>query len=440
MSDRDNSDSNLVQDIETFPSSAVSPSPSDSLLKNTTTTTTTPSQRLPELDLLRGFIMVLMAIDHLYNFTVHPNDQYSHRSESWNSTSDHRAANFPQFATRQLTHLCAPGFSMLMGTGMVFLSKARRRQGWSSQRVLRFFCIRGVLLAFLDCGMAAGYLGQFAVGPLGVLGINMLIGSVLLLVVEETENARVRLVWFAGIGFLSVLLTTIAVESLRFTGKPATFSTAFFFTGGSAKGYYILYPCIPWLAPLCFGFSLAPYLQKQRGFRTVWVSSLSCFLLFCIMRGLWWGGVTQLGSYISLDKAQGRDEGEELDVDNPVHHVPNYYAFMDLSKYPPSLCFLLWTIGWNLVCLSGFKLSSARWGLKVFPLAQLNLFGKTALFFYFLHFLLFLLLSMAFTYGIAGLGWVYVLWFLLLMAMYPLCDRWLLFKSTKDADSLWRFF
>eukprot|EP00808_Paulinella_micropora_P005010 g41622.t1 len=78
-----------------------------------------PIQRLVELDLLRGFIMILMAIDHLYNFIVYPTNYYKHRNENWDSINNHATASFLEFATRQVTHLCAPGFSFLMGTGMM---------------------------------------------------------------------------------------------------------------------------------------------------------------------------------------------------------------------------------------------------------------------------------------------------------------------------------
>ena len=81
------------------------------------------AKRLSALDIQRGFIMVLMALDHVVAFVY----RY-HPSEVWAGAWT-RYSSWERFATRLVTHLCAPGLFLLMGAGVALFLEARHRDG-----------------------------------------------------------------------------------------------------------------------------------------------------------------------------------------------------------------------------------------------------------------------------------------------------------------------
>ena len=102
------------------------------------------AERIDALDAHRGFIMVLMAIDHASYFIARV-----HSAEFWGTALPVYSSAL-WFWTRWVTHLCAPGFFFLMGIGITLLAGARRRAGWEEGRITRFLISRGLLLIFLQ--------------------------------------------------------------------------------------------------------------------------------------------------------------------------------------------------------------------------------------------------------------------------------------------------
>jgi hypothetical protein len=92
------------------------------------------------LDSMRGLIMLLMALDHAAFFIA---KTPSH--EFWGTALPRYDDALP-FLLRAVTHLCAPGFFLLMGVGMALFIAARVGEGWANWRVARFFVIRGFML------------------------------------------------------------------------------------------------------------------------------------------------------------------------------------------------------------------------------------------------------------------------------------------------------
>lgn len=136
------------------------------------------------MDLARGFVMVLMALDHSkYYFNAESTDA----SEMW-------GGQFPKFDSpapfflRFLTLLCAPMFVFLMTTSMVLFFSNRSNAGWTQQKIVRYFVIRGTLLIFLqfvlenpiwNIGMPSGLLPVYF-GVLYMLGLMMICCSLIL--------------------------------------------------------------------------------------------------------------------------------------------------------------------------------------------------------------------------------------------------------------------
>ena len=102
------------------------------------------AQRLVALDVLRGLIMVLMALDHVVAFVY----RY-HPSEVWAGAWT-RYGRWEPFVTRLVTHLCAPGFFLLMGAGIALFLEARREQGWTDSQARGFLWKRGLLLLIIN--------------------------------------------------------------------------------------------------------------------------------------------------------------------------------------------------------------------------------------------------------------------------------------------------
>ncbi|MGD9905144.1 MAG: heparan-alpha-glucosaminide N-acetyltransferase domain-containing protein [Vicinamibacterales bacterium] len=99
-----------------------------------------PASRLPSLDVLRGLIMVVMALDHVGLMVGR-----FHSQEMWAGAWTRYDAALP-FLTRFITHVCAPGFFLLMGAGLALMAESRAQQGWSSARVTGAIVTRGLLL------------------------------------------------------------------------------------------------------------------------------------------------------------------------------------------------------------------------------------------------------------------------------------------------------
>src|SRR5215831_18341543 len=136
--------------------------------------------RLVSVDVLRGLVLVLMALDHTRDFF----------SSLRIAPEDIAHTYLALFFTRFITHYCAPVFSFLAGTG-AFLST---RRGKTIQQVSRFFLTRGlwlVLLEFTIIDFAWGFVPWAHGGVIWVLGWTMVVMALIV---------RLPMRWIAGLG------------------------------------------------------------------------------------------------------------------------------------------------------------------------------------------------------------------------------------------------
>ncbi len=110
-------------------------------------------------------------------------------------------------------------------------------------------------------------------------------------------------------------------------------------------------------------------------------------------------------------------------------------AFMNVAKYPSSLAYLSWTLGFNFLLLYLFSHIS-HWIPSRSPLI---IFGQTALFFYIVHLYIFSLMGAAFPMG-TNFGITYLLWIAGLVLLYPICAWYGKFKRGTKPASIWRMF
>ncbi len=378
------------------------------------------TSRFAAFDRLRGLIMVLMAVDHASYFIarVHP-------FESWAWAPPFYAARAGAgvgvaFVTRWLTHLCAPGFFMLMGAGMVWLHNARKKNGWSDARIRRFLITRGMMLLVIQhlvenpawvvgalsaTGMSfpgtpgGGTAYVFHFGVISALAASMIVWALLI----EAPSIAV----------LAVSAAALAL-SVAMTPSTASLTTLFpiwkllLFVPAHHDLVNVLYPFVPWLAATGLGILFARLVTKRPDETAVAAAGggAALLLIFVMMRAAGFG--------------------------DPHPPLPGFIGFMSLTKYPPSPAFLAVTLGADLVLLAVLTMTA-----RGRSFAPLEAFGRSPLFFYLLHLYVFGALSFAFPTG-TSFPAMYAVWAAAVITMYPACLWYARFKASKPLESVWR--
>jgi uncharacterized membrane protein len=375
---------------------------------NTSDTALSPGKRLLPLDLLRGVIIVLMALDHANYFVAHQHSS----GEYWGGDIPVFDTSLA-FLTRLVTHFCAPGFFFLMGVGMALFSASRRRLGWSARKIIQHFVLRGsflILLQLLLINRVWGW-GPFPfpsiyIGVLIALGGGMILCSFLL--------------WLKPLPLLMLtLIAFIGTELLH--PDPALWNllntdplNLILVRSGGTGYFWSNYPILPWIELILLGIVFGQWfsVDPARTYRRAALTGLVFLLAFVILR---------------LQNGFGSIRPQPLDTWN---------GFLSLVKYPPSMTFTLFTMAGNLLMLWVFSRLPARLQDFLRPLA---VFGRAPLFVYVLHLPLYLLLGRWFTPDGSSLGIMYLIWLLGLACLYPLTVWYNRIKQRQPPDSLLRF-
>jgi uncharacterized membrane protein len=357
--------------------------------------------RLPALDALRGTIMILMAIDHASLFV-----RRWHPFEIWNQP----LPDYPNLAallTRLATHPCAPGFFFLMGAGMVLFVDSRRHQGWDWRRIAGVLALRGLLLIVLEQVIVdlatSGQINPFDLSILAGLGGAMILAMLFI---------RLGGAVVAGVGGAILLVMQVVPLALdRWDLGPFSF-VRLLLVPGSVGPFSVLYPVIPWLGVVLLGMAFGRLLlaDQRRAYRIALIAGLASLALFPVVRlsdGL--GNLQPLAGRTVID-------------------------VFNLVKYPPSLSFLLLTLGFDLVLLSLF--AGAGKHLERFG-RPLITFGKTALYFFLAHWFIYGMLGMYFLEP-GTLPSTYLVWAIGLLLMIPVCRVYGRMRQASPAGSIWR--
>ena len=364
--------------------------------------------RVESIDVVRGVIMIIMALDHTRDFFGIPGQNPTNLA----------SATAALFLTRWVTFFCAPVFFLLTGTG-AYLSRQRRSPGELS----RFLLTRGVWLIFLEVALVRCLAYQFNVDyrvtmllVLWALGWSMI-----------TLSAFVRLPAFVvtALGVLMIVGHNL-FDSVR-SANPlwSILHSPGFVLNTPNHVVFVAYPLIPWIGVTAVGYGLGQIYSWERERRRAFLLRLgvALSLAFLVIRGI---------------DAYG----------DPSHWTPQKTAvftvlsFLNTTKYPPSLLFLLMTLGPAMIFLWSVDRGAPR------ILRPALVIGKVPLFYYLLHFPLIHLLAVVtchVRYGSAHWmfespdlahypfsappGWgyplpvVYLVWAFVVVSMYPLC-RW----------------
>lgn len=378
--------------------------------------------RISEIDLLRGLVIVLMALDHVRD--------YFHAGSFGINPLDPEQTTPWLYVTRWVTHLCAPTFVFLAGVS-AYLQFAR---GKTTPSLSRFLLTRGLWLVFLELtfisfGWSFGFPYAFFMQVIWAIGWSMI--------------GLAALVWLPRVAVLVIGIAIIAGHNLLdpISAQSAGLLWTFLHDGGPVfigeqPIGLAAYPLLPWLGIIAFGYGLGATFAEPpaKRDRTVLMMGLGMLTAFFVLR---WLNIYGDPSFATGPEAVARDWRDQTSFGAAV------MVFFDVQKYPPSLQFTLVTLG---AVLTIFPLLSRLPGIVR---SVLNTFGAVPFFFYLLHIYLIHLLAIAantamgrdvggmFNYMInvfirperlEGLGfslpWVYVAWIVVLALLYPLCRYW----------------
>lgn len=374
--------------------------------------------RLPEIDRLRGLVMVVMALDHMRDF-------FDADALRFSPTDLDRTYPF-LFFTRFITHFCAPTFAVLAGVG-AYLYGARRNH----KELSLFLATRGVWLILLEIVAISpvwGGPGRISLGTLWAIGSGLLALSVLSL-------ARPAVVFAIGAAILLGHNLLDGIKAVDF-GALAPWWRLLHEPGALPFGLpgHLLYPALPWIGVLALGYGLGPLFKRPAQERDpiLLKAGLGALALFVLLRA------TNL-------------YGDPRPFALRADEVGSALSFLNLTKYPPSLLYLLVTLGGAALALPALEHLRGAAG------RALVIFGRTPLFFYVLH----LYAGAAGALALAawrgyslqdvdaiiksgappanfgtGLAGAYIAWVLVVVGLYPLC-RWFAEIKRRRSDLWW---
>jgi uncharacterized membrane protein len=363
------------------------------------------TSRLQPLDSLRGLIMCVMALDHANAFIAHAHP----RPEFWSGPFP-AYADALAFLTRFVTHLAAPGFFFLLGAGVTLLADARRREGWPEAAITRHLVIRGLLLMALQFLVEnpAWQIGALLSGGGGVFpiyfGVLYGLGGAMIL----AAFFRRAPAWVLAVSGLAVLiLPEILIAVVR--GPAASPLLWLTVLPGAGPQLTVYYPILPWFGLAALGMIFGRMLlsDRERAYRRALIAGGVMLALFFVVRAL--GGFGNIRPSLGID----------------------WIDFFNVVKYPPSLVFVLFTLGVDLSLLFLFS-RAERW------LSFLAVLGRSPLFFYVAHLYLYGLIGFLFFPNGTTIALMYPVWLAGLVVLYAACIWYGRFKHSRPANSVWR--
>ncbi|SFQ56518.1 DUF1624 domain-containing protein [Hymenobacter arizonensis] len=307
--------------------------------------------RVQAIDVVRGLVMVIMALDHVREF--------------WNPTlmrpEDVSQASVLLFFTRWVTHLCAPTFVFLSGISIYLYQQ--KQPGRAA--VGGFLFTRGLWLVVMELAVVTFILG-WGYGLL-LLEVIWVIGAGMMLLAGLIWLPRWLLAGLAAVILMGHnLLPPIQPVTADNVGWAMLHNTPFVLPLPGLPPVLVAYSLGPWLGVLLAGYVLGPWFKLPlpiRNQRLRW-AGIGLLLLFVALRATnWYGDIAPWAV-------------------QPRGFVYTVLSFLNVSKYPPSLLFLSLTLGVALVLLSSAEGMSHGIGRR------LRTFGQVPFFYFLLHLLL----------------------------------------------------
>jgi uncharacterized membrane protein len=376
--------------------------------------TNASSNRIESIDFLRGVVIVFMALDHVRMYFA---------LGTWYAEPTNLATTTPLlFFTRWITHFCAPVFVFLAGTSARLYGMKKQ----NPKETAWFLFTRGLWLIFVEL-VIVNFAWTFDITysfrilqVIWAIGISMVALSALLFLPET---------WILATGIILVLGHNL-LDSITVQGS--TWNAVIWYTlhqpdtvliGDSLVNF--VYPVLPWIGLMALGYTFGtfykndfPAEQRQRLLLRVGIAATLLFLLLRALNGY----------------------GEPREWQSQGSALFTLLSFLNTTKYPPSLHFLLMTMGPALMFLSLIERYQNQLPQPV------TIFGRVPFFFYVIHLYVihalamlllvyegrdpseYILSSSALRSGSLidfglSLGAVYIIWAVVILLLYPLC-RW----------------
>jgi len=385
------------------------------------------TRRIESIDLLRGIVMIIMALDHVRD--------YFHESAFIYNPEDLNHTNVILFFTRWITHFCAPVFVFLAGTS-AYLYGAHK----TKKELSLFLFSRGLWLVFAE----------------------LVILSLLRTFNPSYHFLNLQVTWVIGVAmiFLSAMIymkrTVLLVTGILLitchnlldnVHVPGNTGSAFLWALLHDPGYFkfgyftfhVHYPAIPWIGIIAVGYCAGGLFVRgfdpKRRRATLLSAGLLTSALFILVRFI---NIYGDFSHWSVQK----------------NAAFTTLSFLNLTKYPPSFLYVLMTLGPALIFLAVAEKPLNGFAKKI------TVFGRVPMFYYLLHILLihlFALIAAVFSGykwsdmvlttmiqrspGLKGYGFnlliVYIVWIALIFLLYPICKRFDQYKRTHRSGQWW---
>src|SRR5687768_3077700 len=384
-------------------------------MQRTETKANTENNRIESIDFLRGLVMIVMALDHVRMYFGYG---------TWYAEPTNLATTTPLlFFTRWITHFCAPVFVFLAGTS-AFLHGERKA---NIKETAWYLFTRGIWLILIEVAIV-NFAWTFDVTysllilqVIWAIGTSMVILSVLVFLPKGLILA-IGLILVFGHNILDPI-TVQGTSAKDFIWYTLHQPNAVFISSTHVVNF--VYPILPWIGLMALGYVFGALYKKdfpvEQRKRWLLIIGVCATLLFIALRGL--------NLYGERSHWQTQDS-----------FALGLMSFLNTTKYPPSLHFLLMTMGPALIFLSAVE----RIG---HPLASpVIMFGRVPFFFYIIHlYIIHALAMLMLVYE--GRDWgeyilsareiasgtlsnfglrleaVYIVWILVILLLYPLC-RW----------------
>jgi uncharacterized membrane protein len=381
--------------------------------------------RIQSIDLLRGLVMIIMALDHTRDFF--------HITAFTEDPLDPATTNPMLYFTRWITHFCAPVFVFLSGASIYLQSLRKTKKELSLFVIKRGFWLILVEIIVVNFAFSFDiYFSLTALTTIWSIGISMIILGL-----------------FIWLPFPVILISGIVIVfghnllDLYEKGRE-TFSLWYsvlhrpgFFPLGGRFSLYVAYPFLSWAGLMMLGYCFGKLIYKYEGAQRKKV--------------LLWLGLAVTVFFIIIRIADIYGDPDVLtDTDKPLNSL---YSFLEVAKYPPSLLYMCMTIGPAIIFLAFFDQAKGAVSRIV------SVYGRVAFFYYILHFFLihlvssvfFLMRGHSFSEGIypkgefpnflkVGEGYnlfiVYLIWIGIVALLYPLC-KWYDNYKTSHKEKWW---
>jgi uncharacterized membrane protein len=384
-------------------------------------------KRIESIDLLRGIVMIVMALDHVRH--VFHQDAYLYDPMDLTKTS------VPIFFTRWITHYCAPVFVFLAGISVYLHGVNMTRRELANYLFKRGLWL--VIVEFFIISLATTFNPTYPVINLQVIwaiGISMMVLSALIYLKREfiliicvfliAGHNLLDNVHVPGGGFASFIWSVLH--------EPADY----------VFGRYLIvvkYPVLPWIGILTLGYYLghlfSAHYDPEKRMKVLILLGFISMELFFFLRTM-----NNFG-----------DSGHWTNQKNAAYSLLSY---LNVTKYPPSLLYSLITLGPAMIFLA-----VADQPLNAVT-RRIIVFGRVPFFYYIVHLYVIHLLALI-AAVVTGFGWksmilstkinlvpglkgfgfnllsVYLAWIALILVMYPLCKWYGRFKKNNLSTQGW---